>query len=1456
MEATHQKIDLNNLTIPKKSKVDRSPNRKTVFLSAEIPKKKRAENVLKQSPVAGLDSKIPKKRNTCFDSSSPKSECKINRSQCRSKDVNAVLPKTSNNSRQPPGKECHRERPNKDGARARLPSDAPETKPLNQKTSKKKKRPRDEKMKSKAAIQQQEGQSQEQISANEALHTATAKKQPRKRKASTKMMKKREEGGAMKRGMKEINQKQRKVPKVSHQSEPEVKQLPQNTDVYPKHRRELERSLDRLEKSDQFGFFLDLPEIEDDFEPTICPDSIGLDLGLSRNRSKAVASLLNTGSSPAGETASSEECKFSCVVDGSISLPPKSFPEVREWVKRGRYEADRQSLQNRKASNLAKKLGKKVRDLIGVDANFNVPNQKSVDWEKFRDDIFSMCDTAIRGDPCGTAGKSGTIGHSALKLRELMQSIYDRAAPKQLSEIEAIEIRRQYRDIFDSNTEAAVQGDWRTTPFPERQYDRLQQTFSLCTGLSKIDKKMVRNDLSTNLPEGFYGMPYSFDLSGKVSESWMNSVAKSLDEKRKRRKDYDPKTNEIEISNIIRAQVSQKMETMLVTVQDRILSRSGTLTQHELCPSGWEKRLPYIDSGPSAVVEQAVWGVDRYTTRNVITSLGMEYAHVATCFVESWLLPAINACSPDQASDIMNALRFLEGKPPKDDRDLTIFGKILLQNVKETAPEWLGDAVRKVKNANSVYEGSAFCIHPKGHGVVVIKSEGLKAGTLVTHYLGELYPSWRWGEKMDAIEATQQRLGMRPALADFYNMTLERPKEDARGYGLLFVDASRKAGWASALSHSCNPTCQVQIVSKDGKLSLAMTTVRDVAQGHELTFDYNAVTESLNEYQQAVCLCGHDNCRGSFLHFATADCYQEVMRLKSPIAVRFTLLARACKTKTLTSDHIDALERHGFGTSVFGAASLKEDNEDMENVPIWLRMFAAEVLLYIEYERKTLPLKLISNQISSIRAAIRRKKSSEQISYLAADQEGRMHMEQRIQSLAQTLSLVGRVLAIHRLSVQSHDIHSPLSILSDQNVIDQIWRNSDSVVCELLGVMKADPNIGRSFVFRIEAICRRFSFLNHKFEKTSDACIARRYLKRALIDLRKLILSCGDKLDPSQRGKFHAAADLLLLYAYTRTFFNVHPYVSFESIPIDVYARELGNDVPRAKVELARRQRTVKSSVKILKCKELNVHGDPISECYEPEEAVASVARKYGAEYVLTQLLHWFNGGIGTKPGLSDMMGCIYMPSLASWWFQNDDCSVYTDELSSVLQTWLENRKGRGNPWPKALENFFSRQNIMVGSPALDFTLTGDETGVNHVVAAMKKSKEEAKETSNSMSQIISVDGDDKASESNQTTCSSSIEAIENTSSKANPSTDKDEASNDEDEPCFGCICGIAHPPPIEVFWIQCDGCQAWYNVASVCVGFGEKAANNLATWNCWACKLTGSRAKQDKVVLEVPVCP
>jgi len=204
-------------------------------------------------------------------------------------------------------------------------------------------------------------------------------------------------------------------------------------------------------------------------------------------------------------------------------------------------------------------------------------------------------------------------------------------------------------------------------------------------------------------------------------------------------------------------------------------------------------------------------------------------------------------------------------------------------------------------------------------------------------------------------------------------MALERPRADPRGYGLLFVDASRKAGLGSSFSDSCEPSCEVKVVAVNGELSLAITSLRNVECLEELTFDYHAVTESMNEYHAAICLCGNTNCRGSFLHFATADCYQEVLNRNSPIAVRFSSLVKGCMKQVMSREDEHVLDNHGFGTAAFGAVSFNyhhggdESLDSVENIPIWLRTFTAETLRYIEYERRALPIALICNHITKKR---------------------------------------------------------------------------------------------------------------------------------------------------------------------------------------------------------------------------------------------------------------------------------------------------------------------------------------------------------------------------------------------------------------------------------------------------------------------------------------------------------
>ena len=484
---------------------------------------------------------------------------------------------------------------------------------------------------------------------------------------------------------------------------------------------------------------------------------------------------------------------------------------------------------------------------------------------------------------------------------------------------------------------------------------------------------------------------------------------------------------------VVRAQVRTTMDILLIGVQDRVMTDARVLQHPEVRSANWDdgdQSRRNSDPGASAnstaavinsdsestsmqaekrepeVAEQPVWGMDCYTRRNISICLETDLdSAVASEFIDRWLLPAINSCPVDVAHNISCAARILEGLPPivsspplpasKGKRGSGIpsaaattgssgtndnaseggshvyLSKALKVKIAAYGPPWLKDAAHRLRLAIETLGTDLFRVHPKGHGSVVLKKSGLKSNTLVTHYRGEIYPPWRWGEKLDAIEKTQQRIGLRPTLPDFYNMALERPRVDPRGFGLLFVDASRKAGLGSSFSHSCDPTCEVKVVAVNGELSLAMTTLRDLECGEELTFDYHAVTESVNEYHAAICLCGNKNCRGSFLHFATADCYQQVLSRNAPIAVQFANLAKGCIKEILSKEDGRVLQSHGFGTAAFGACSFNhhrrgesEKLNSLDNVPIWLKTFAADTLRYIEYERRALPIALLSNHFS------------------------------------------------------------------------------------------------------------------------------------------------------------------------------------------------------------------------------------------------------------------------------------------------------------------------------------------------------------------------------------------------------------------------------------------------------------------------------------------------------------
>lgn len=822
-------------------------------------------------------------------------------------------------------------------------------------------------------------------------------------------------------------------------------------------------------------------------------------------------------------------------------------------------------------------------------------------------------------------------------------------------------------------------------------------------------------------------------------------------------------------------------------------------------------------------------------------------------------------------------------------------------------------------------------------------------------------------------------------------MALERPQTDPRGYGLLFVDASRKAGHGSSLSHSCAPTCEVRVAACDGELCLAMTTLRQLEMGEELTFDYNAVTESLNEYRSAVCLCGYGKCRGSFLHFATADCYQQVLNRNSPIASRFSSMIKGSMKQVMSPDDEQILRSHGFLTAAFGAISVNRRadtisgiNEglvdSLDIVPVWLRTYVADALRYIEYERRALPIALICEHLSTSSSkkdstdvlvedlvaepskerkqassffyflrnqsdflrdlmkkegfpetlkglqfwhamqkvasnywsglpderkkywkeqaqldfdrrmkesllVVRKKGSTEQqnglkkkpkdvsveekrkttdtkrsksskpeiqdilhsskISFQDADAEGVVAMEQRIQQLTQTLSRVGRVLDRHREGLFETEssprsavhaeqmrklVHAPVKVLDDVEVINWIWKSEDGVVLSLCrevkysrfvrpllhqslrkvweefdsdGGVKGKRQLKDGLLKLRDAILKEISETGkemrqfrtqNNIQQADDPSIQMqpvysdndseenvppdvvmfnapgdmtKHTSLSFVEVDGTITSNGvSKLDSAanqshpwlefygERFILQAAADVLLMYAYTSNFFVFQPYIPLESTPVEVYARELGNSVSRTvidnglscgleeKVETDSSIDTTGKSNGVSSSEAFSRNGDKSLTVAEadakksdddvcaPDDIVAKVTIRYDGNYVSSQLLQWYNAGIGQRSGLPDLLGCALLPQIADCWrsdlaktykkTKGDGKTKYELKVRPRLVEWMQDPYERGNPWPTEIRKAFTDETrnepnesfVAYGSPIIDFLVMGDESNI------------------------------------------------------------------------------------------------------------------------------------------------
>ena len=72
------------------------------------------------------------------------------------------------------------------------------------------------------------------------------------------------------------------------------------------------------------------------------------------------------------------------------------------------------------------------------------------------------------------------------------------------------------------------------------------------------------------------------------------------------------------------------------------------------------------------------------------------------------------------------------------------------------------------------------------------------------------------------------------------------------------------------MNHSCDPNCITQKWTVNGDTRVGLFTLRDVAPGTELTFNYQL--ESVGDIKKK-CLCGAKNCSGTNTPHHTVHTY-------------------------------------------------------------------------------------------------------------------------------------------------------------------------------------------------------------------------------------------------------------------------------------------------------------------------------------------------------------------------------------------------------------------------------------------------------------------------------------------------------------------------------------------------------------------------------------------------------
>ncbi|XP_065873688.1 histone-lysine N-methyltransferase ATXR3 isoform X2 [Euphorbia lathyris] len=428
------------------------------------------------------------------------------------------------------------------------------------------------------------------------------------------------------------------------------------------------------------------------------------------------------------------------------------------------------------------------------------------------------------------------------------------------------------------------------------------------------------------------------------------------------------------------------------------------------------------------VIEQEVYGIDPYTHNLLLDSMPDELDWPLSekqMFIEDMLLRALN-----------KQVRHFTGT---GNTPMIFTLQPIVQEIEKAAEEDCDVKTMKmcqrILMAMDNRPDDNYVAYRKGLGVVCNKEGGFEADDFVVEFLGEVYPAWKWFEKQDGIRSLQK--DSKDPAPEFYNIYLERPKGDADGYDLVVVDAMHKANYASRICHSCRPNCEAKVTAVDGQYQIGIYTLREIRYGEEITFDYNSVTESKEEYEASVCLCGSQVCRGSYLNLTGEGAFQKVFKERHAMLDRHQLMLEACELNSVSEDDYLDLGRAGLGRCLLGG------------LPDWVVAYSARLVRFINLERTKLPEEILRHNLEE------KKKYYSDIYLEVERSDAEVQAEgvynQRLQNLAVTLDKVRYVMRC--VFGDPKKAPPPLERLTPEESVSFLWKGEGSLVEELLQCM-------------------------------------------------------------------------------------------------------------------------------------------------------------------------------------------------------------------------------------------------------------------------------------------------------------------------------------------------------------------------------------------------------------------